>query len=263
VSAISTWHPAKGSALVAAEPLAPTRTGRRAGRWAVLIVGAAIVVGAGWWVTNSPVFDMHSLKVEGGRHLSASQVRELSGLGERSNVLWLDAGAVESRLEQDPWVREAVVKRRLPSGITIHITERAAVAVVGKDPAMVVAVDGTVLGVAPSSIRLPMVEMDAPLAIGERITVGPELAAVGALPGSLRPRVKAMARDAAGALILLMRSGMTVFYGDASDPQAKAIALRAVLAWAERHGVHPTYVDVRAPAAPALGTSGGTVPVTP
>ena len=36
---------------------------------------------------------------------------------------------------------------------------------------------------------------------------------------------------------------------------AKAEALHAVLAWASRAHVHPAYVDVRAPGAPAIGTA--------
>jgi cell division protein FtsQ len=241
--------------LPADEPAAPVRAGRRAARWVVLIAGVAIVVGAGWWVTNSPVFDMRSLRIQGVRHLSAQQVEELSSLGDRSNVLWLDSKAVEGRLERDPWVLQAHVSRRLPNRITILITERVAVAVVGRDPGMLVAADGTVLGVAPGSVRLPVLQSDASPSTGERLIVGSELAVVRALPGSLRSKVQTVAPDAAGDLVLLMRSGMTVFYGDASDADAKADALRSVLAWAEHHGVHPTYVDVRAPAAPALGTT--------
>jgi hypothetical protein len=52
-----------------------------------------------------------------------------------------------------------------------------------------------------------------------------------------------------------MRDGVTVYYGDGSEVAAKAEALHAVLGWANRAHVHPAYVDVRAPGAPAIGTA--------
>src|SRR5207244_3395259 len=112
---------------------------------------------AGWWVSNSPVFDLRSLKVEGTGHLSAKQVARLAGLTTQSNVLWISPAAIQQRLQADPWVRRATLTRRLPSTITITIEERVPAAVtVGTQP-MLVAADGVVLGKAPPATALPLI----------------------------------------------------------------------------------------------------------
>jgi len=216
----------------------------------------AIVLGAGAWVSNSPVFDLRSLKVDGNTHLTVTQVARLSGLTTHSNVLWLRSGSIEQRLASDPWVLHATVSRHLPSGITIEIIERVPAAVTAGDPPMLVAGDGTVLGRATPTTELPViVPPRGGVTVGERLPVSAELAIIAALPDSLRPLVSTVTRKGDGSLALMMRDGVTVYYGDASDVAAKARALHAVLGWAIRSHVHPVYVDVRAPGAPAIGTA--------
>jgi cell division protein FtsQ len=222
----------------------------------VLALGIAVVLGAGGWVSNSPVFDLRNLEIDGNAHLTVTHVARLSGLTSHSNVLWTSARAIEQRLESDPWVLRATVTRHLPSGISIDVTERAPAAVTAGDHPMLVAGDGTVLGRATPATELPLiVPPPGGVTVGERLGVSTELGILAVLPQSLRPLVTTVTREGDGSLALLMRDGITVYYGDDSDVDAKADALRAVLAWAIRSHVHPVYVDVRAPAAPAIGTA--------
>jgi cell division protein FtsQ len=256
VSAISTWHPASGVSAPAVGQLVVPRSRSRGGRLLVLALGIAVVLGAGAWVSNSPVFDLRNLKIDGNAYLTVTQVARLSGLAPHSNVLWMSTDAIEQRLEADPWVLRASVTRDLPSGITIEVTERVPAAVTAGDHPMLVAGDGTVLGRATAATELPLiVPPPGGVTLGERLPVSTELGILAVLPESLRPRVTTVTREGDGSLALLMRDGITVYYGDGSDVGAKAEALRAVLAWATRSHVHPVYVDVRAPAAPAVGTA--------
>jgi cell division protein FtsQ len=225
-------------------------------RWAVLSVGLGIVLAAGWWVTNSPVFDLRSLKVEGNVHVTTAQVASLSGLTSTSNVLWLNADAVERRVEADPWVLVTRVSRDLPSGIIVTVEERVPVAVTaGRDP-MLVAGDGMVLGPASEAAQLPVIETNGTFSPGERVPESDELAVVRSLPPDLLPMAATVRRDSGGSVALALRDGVEVTYGDATAAAAKSEALRAVLSWAARHGIHPASVDVRAPTAPALSPTG-------
>jgi cell division protein FtsQ len=202
------------------------------------------------------MLDMRSLRVEGNVHLSANQVARLSGLTSTTNVLWMSPGPIEQLLESDPWVQKATLVRHLPSTITITITERVPAAVTAGTSAMLVAGDGTVLGRAAPATELPLiVPPPGTITVGERLPMSASLSIVAVLPESIRARVTTVTSGADGSLALLMRDGMTVYYGDASRVSEKADALRAVLAWAARQGVHPAYVDVRAPTAPAIGTA--------
>jgi cell division protein FtsQ len=256
VSAISTWHPARGVPAPAVDSLVIPSPRSRGGRWFVLVLAVAVVLGAGAWVSNSPVFDLRSLKIDGNTHLTVTQVARLSGLTAQSNVLWMQAGSIEQRLAANPWVLHATVSRHLPSDITIEIIERAPAAVTAGDTPMLVAGDGTVLGRATPTTELPLIVPPAGgVKVGERLPVSTELAILAVLPDSLRPMVTTVTRKGDGSLALMMRDGVTVYYGDASDVEAKAEALHAVLAWAIRSHVHPVYVDVRAPGAPAIGTA--------
>jgi cell division protein FtsQ len=256
VSAISTWHPASGVPAPAVDSLVVATPRRRGGRWLVLVLGVVVVLGAAAWVSNSPVFDLRELKVDGNTHLTVAQVARLSGLTAHSNVLWIRGRSIEQRLAADPWVLHATVSRHLPSAITIEIVERVPAAVTAGDPPMLVAGDGTVLGRATSTTELPLiVPPPGGVTVGERLPVSTELAILAALPDSLRPLVTTVSREGDGSLALMMRDGVTVYYGDGSEVAAKAQALHAILAWAVRSHLHPAYVDVRAPGAPAVGTS--------
>jgi hypothetical protein len=57
-------------------------------------------------------------------------------------------------------------------------------------------------------------------------------------------------------------AGATVIYGDTSQAEEKGLALRALLRWADRHGVVPATLDVRAPARPALLPEGASTEPT-
>jgi cell division protein FtsQ len=252
VSAISTSHPSSGVALPL-EPvsLSPSARGGAA-RWVVLSVGIAVVLGAAWWVTNSPVFDLRSLQVRGNVHVSRATVARLSELGSQTNVLWFQAGPVQRRLEANPWVLRADVSRGLPSTVTITIEERVPVAMTAGRHPLLLASDGMVLGPAPSDTELPSVVGPKGLAVGQRLPASDALAVARSLPTEILPLVASVGRNAEGSLVATLREGIQVLYGDATQVAAKSSSLRAVLSWASRNGVHPAAVDVRAPTAPAL-----------
>jgi hypothetical protein len=72
--------------------------------------------------------------------------------------------------------------------------------------------------------------------------------------------VGSIGREDGGALVLTLRDGVRVAYGDGTQAEEKADALRAVLGWASRNGITPQYVDVTAPSSPALLPPGVPLP---
>jgi cell division protein FtsQ len=226
----------------------------RGKRPATIALGLALITAAGWWVTNSPLFDMRRLRVTGNRHLSDVQVARLAGLSRATNVMWLRSRAIAGRIEQNPWVLRARVSRTLPGTVTVAVQERRAVAVVqARGRSVVVSGDGVVLGRVSSRTRLPEIELpEAPVDTGARIGSTPaQLVAARALPAGLRRRVARVVQTR-GSLTLVLRDGVRVLYGDASQAAAKARALASLLSWAGDRGIRVDYIDVQAPAAPAL-----------
>jgi cell division protein FtsQ len=226
--------------------------------WAVL--GLLAVTALVWWVTNSPIFDLRSLRVSGTSHLSAAQVEAAGGLGQGTNLLWFAPGRAERRLETDPWILSARIARSLPSSLQISIIERTPVAVVVAPTGhFLVASDGVILGPAPSAGHLPVVDAGLQrLKSGSRLQQVAMLHVVIALPAQLRTQVRSVGVTTGRSVEVHLRSGVRVVFGDDVSAAAKGQALLAVLTWAHAHQVTPAVIDVRAPASPALRPVGAT-----
>ncbi len=94
-------------------------------------------------------WDLHS----NGRLLTPAHIREYSQLSEDDNLFAVDLGRVRRRLESVAVVESAEVSRRLPDTLVVRVNERMAVARLGTDDRLSLAVDreGHVLG--PGSLR--------------------------------------------------------------------------------------------------------------
>jgi len=79
-------------------------------------------------VIASPRFAVRDIQVGATAHVSADELRELSGVRPGDHLLAIDADAVAARIAAHPWVLSARVQRQLPSTLAIEVTERHAVA---------------------------------------------------------------------------------------------------------------------------------------
>lgn len=243
-----------------AEPLGLLRRSS-APRWqrvgaAVLCV--AVLVATGLLVGRSSLFAVDRIRVVGEDHLRAAEIVRRSGIDPGTNVLFLDAGAVERRIEADPWVRDAVVTRSLPSTVTIRIVERTPVAVVPRGGRTVlVAADGTELGPVARDPGLPVL-VAQPDALGGGISVPATAAparALAALPPALRSRVREVALLPGGSLQLRLASGTRVRFGGPERAAEKGRVLRSILRWAREGDVALATIDVRVPSAPSASVA--------
>lgn len=76
------------------------------------------------YVTNSNYFAVKTLEVTGNFRLTSREVLELAGLHEGMNSLLVSIDAVERALRKNPWIKTVSVKRALPGGFVVGITER-------------------------------------------------------------------------------------------------------------------------------------------
>jgi len=109
--------------------------GLRAAAGIVFVVAASIALAWGikQHVVTSPRFAVKNIRVEGTVKRTPEQVAEAAGLAIGMNVFSLDLVNARRRLLQDPWIANAEVERKLPSTLTITVTEREAAAVVAVD----------------------------------------------------------------------------------------------------------------------------------
>lgn len=73
-------------------------------------------------------FVVKRIDVKGHRYTSAREVEAAIGIGEKVSQLSLQPAGARRRVEALPWVQTAVVRRSLPDGVTVEITERKPVA---------------------------------------------------------------------------------------------------------------------------------------
>ena len=259
---MSSWHPSMGAASPAPGRAPAAAKSRGIKGWVGTSLGVILMLAAAFWVTRTAVFQARELSVSGNHRLSAGQVLRLAGLGKQTNVLWFSSARAEANLLSSPWIRSARIERALPMKIVVRVVERTPVAILSGRSRMLVAADGTVLRRAPTSSRLTVIPVgDVALRIGTRPVVArAELAVLGSLPRTIRPRVLE-AKEEGGQLVLELRGDVRAIYGDASEAAAKGQALEAVLEWSSRKGIRLSAVDVRAPITPAARPVGASTPV--
>ena len=115
-------------------------------------VGFALVVGLSVtaalavrrYVTTTPRFAVREINVSGNARRTPDDVATQAGIAKGQNVFSLDLERARARLLADPWIREASIARRLPSTITVQVTERDAAAIVALGDSYLASRDGDV-----------------------------------------------------------------------------------------------------------------------
>jgi cell division protein FtsQ len=149
-----------------------------------------------------------------------------------------------------PVVKTLQVTTDFPHKLGIHVVEYRPAALAGGLP---VAGDGTILRGIPVESSLPKIEVRGSLH-GNRLTDTTALHAAriaGTAPLPLRSRLELIEMRSQDGLVVQMRDGPELIFGDASHAHAKWIAATRVLADPEAEGA--SYIDVRLPGRPAAG----------
>ncbi len=93
----------------------------------LIVVGGVLMVQL---LLASDVFRIEQISVQGGHHLSDQKVVALSDIRTGMNTFSLDLALIGSKIEENPWVREARVQRIFPRQVDVQIEERQPVAIV-------------------------------------------------------------------------------------------------------------------------------------
>jgi cell division protein FtsQ len=222
--------------------------------WVALAVVLAFgLLAAGFVLSRSSAFHVHHVEVAGAAHHSRADIVRLSGVTRATNALWLDEGAVERRLEQDPWIASATVSTSFPWTVHVQVVERTPAAVIDRgSDRLLVATDGTPLGLAGRTSGLPLIVMPPAGALeGAPPSLEPAARAVGGLPASILARVRQVIVSVDGTLEMRLVDGPRVEFGPATQIEAKGRAIASILAWSDEEGEPLATVNVVAPGAPA------------
>jgi cell division protein FtsQ len=226
-------------------------------RIVLAVVALAGVLGGGWvWLRDSSLVAVRRVNIVGVAGADAGQIRAALTLAAR-NMTTLDVRLGQLRMAVAPYpvVKDMRVSTQFPHGMRIQVVEQLPVgALESGGQAVAASADGTVLhDVAAGS--LPTIPVRA-LPGGSQVTDPTALSALALLaatPPRLVPRISQVRSDASHGLIVQLRSGPAIYFGDASALDAKWAAATQVLADSSSAGA--SYIDVTDPARPAAGVS--------
>jgi cell division protein FtsQ len=223
---------------------------RRLGAAAVVVV----VLLAGWAILRSPLLAVQLVEIVGSSHVSRADVRRATGIGVGEAMIDLRPGTAVRHLEALPWVATATVSRRWPTDVTITLTERHPIGQVGHGRSWaLVDASGRVLERRTArSVGLPVLADLTARGAGSHVArSAPMLAAVAALPRSLRDDVAQFGYTSKGAVALTLAGDGVVTLGRPDGLPAKFASLSTML---DHLGtLHPgCTLDVSVPEAPTL-----------
>jgi cell division protein FtsQ len=143
-----------------------------------VIVLLAAGLGLGAWegykrFLRLPYFSVREVRVEGNLQLASEEIVAGLQLPRDASLLELDLGELSRRVQRNPWIREAWVRRQLPLSLIIHVVERVPEAVFVADRRYLLSADGVVLSpIADDDLpTLPVLRAARPMRVrpGDRV----------------------------------------------------------------------------------------------
>lgn len=186
-----------------------------------------LLAGAAWVLFVSPVLGTRSVSVTGAVALTADEVRAAAAIPLGRPLLWLDTGAVESRVQELPRVAWVEVAWSVTGTVHVRVTERVAV-LAAPAPDGIHLVDATATDFATVLQAPPGVpELRVPRVTGPATSAGVQVFT--GLPAQLRGQVVAVRAESAADVRLRLVDGREVHWGAADQGERKAAVLGLLL----------------------------------
>ncbi len=114
--------------------------------FSLLVVTFMLYIGNRFYrhLETSPFFQVKNVLISGNHLLSRSELIYYAGLRQKPNLLKLDITRLSHKITEHPWIKSAVIRRRLPSTLAIHIEERVPVALIMIDKLYYLDRDGVI-----------------------------------------------------------------------------------------------------------------------
>jgi cell division protein FtsQ len=206
------------------------------------------------WFRNLSLFAIHDVTIRGAttnERQIKSAVEQVAG---DMTTLHINDGELRDAVARFPTVASVGASTSFPHGLEVTITERLPVAFIrvgGQETP--VSADGYLLhGANFDTKALPRIEGASAHGVRLDEDAAAQAAILGATPGPLKNRITASTwDDQRGGVVVDLKNGPEVRFGDGSRAQDKWEAAVAVLSGEERGS--PTYLDVSVPDRPVSG----------
>ena len=102
---------------------------------ATILVLTVAVVAFLWrvvygYMKETPLLTLNEITVEGCQKTSEKDILSMTQLDRQRNMLSIDLATLRSKVEANPWIERAEIRRIFPDRIFIKITERKPVAII-------------------------------------------------------------------------------------------------------------------------------------
>ena len=207
------------------------------------------------WFRNSSFVQVEKVEVTGLGGPQARSIRTaLVDAGLAMTTLHVNHGDLRNAVSEFPVVRSVTATGDFPHRLRIQVELNLPVAVLqtaaGRVP---VTADGLLLPDVPLTGGLPTLNAGG-VPPTKRVETGRDadlLRVVALAPGPLRDRIRSVGLQRVKGLVVFMRRGPQLIFGDNQRLAAKWMAAARVLASSAAKGA--TYVDVRLPDRPVAG----------
>ena len=249
----------------ASEQTATVHDGRG---WSWALLQLALIGAEGFallFLLAQPAFYPRHVQIDGLSHLQQAEVRQALALPTDRNLFFLNAAALEHRVEALPWVRTANVRVALPDRVTVQVTEWQPNAVLQVGEATYfVNQKGVILDPAPEAGGLTVIDRPdyGRVRKGDQ-AITPELLAMlgqmqAAFPSAFKLSLTAFQLDRRDLLTAHTDRGWAIIFGQmaTTDQRAtlepKLAALRALSTRVDLASTAIVYVNLMNPGAPAV-----------
>jgi len=174
-------------------------------------------------IARSLGFGVRTVTVSGATHMDESRILAIAGIGSKSSLPFFDVVAARERLEADPLVKQASVRKLYPDRIVVDIVERTPYGVWQKDGEVrAIAADGDAIDAVRDGRYLGL-----PFVVGDGAnTRVREFAALLDAMAELKPRVEAGVLIGERRWNLKLKSGVEVKLPETEPKAAVATLLR-------------------------------------
>ncbi|MEW2166365.1 FtsQ-type POTRA domain-containing protein [Streptomyces sp. NPDC007084] len=233
---------------------------RRLRRLLVLLLAVSAAGGATLWILyGSPWLRVERVSASGTRVLTPGQVREAADVPVGAPLVSVDTDAIEARLRRElPRIDSVDVVRSWPHGISLRVTERTPVLLIGKGAKFVEVDDEGVRFATVSDAPKGVPALELAVARPESLRRFPtgrlvrEAVRIAAdIPPAVARDTRAVTVRSYDSVSLRLKDGRTVEWGSDEKGRAKARTLTALMKAAPK----ARHFDVSAPTAPASSGS--------
>lgn len=200
---------------------------------------ASLILALNWdeWITQSSMFTLKTIDVQGCEITSREEVITWSGLKTGVRLGTIEGPAVAGQLMKKPFFRQVVVSKHYPSSVSIRVEERKPIAFVAMDDLHPIDADGIILPKLKTvrSYNIPIVTgIRAAVKTGSELKA-PGVTAVRHFLETAQSRYPALYFElseieyAKDALKIYMNAWPFPFLADSEAPERSLVYLEAVM----------------------------------